>query len=275
MIKDNILVSVIIPAFNVEETIEECLISVANQAYSHIEVIVIDDGSSDATTSVVESFILTNKFLKFSIFIQENQGPSKARNVGIEKARGEFVVFMDADDRVDPSYIVRCLEMFKRKPSLNLVYSGIRNFGRENNAFLFNAFEISSFLRANVIPIFAMVRREQVMGVGGFDESLKNHEDWELWIRIIQKFGAHVYQIPEHLYFYRKREVRNSITDLSQASQTIEQSFYYIYKKHYAYYLSNKLGIHQLFLKAKYQEKYNNVWYRKLYYLLFPNKRKD
>lgn len=266
MATETVLVSVIIPAFNAEETIEESLVSVAKQSHTKLEVIVIDDGSSDNTGAVVNAFCLANPLLTLSLITQKNQGSSKARNEGLGKSQGEFIVFLDADDRLHPEYINSCLKKFEENKRLNLVYSGIQNFGRESNAFLFKEFNLSSFLRENVIPVFAMVRRQQVKELDGFDESLKNHEDWELWIRVVQRFGAEVFQIPKHLYYYRKRDNKDSLTDLSQANHTIEASFYYIFNKHYVFYLQEGLGIYDLFVKSKYHEKYYKTWYRDFFY---------
>lgn len=263
---EGILISIIIPAFNAEETVELCLTSIVNQSHSNLEIIIMDDGSSDSTVATVNTFVAINQTVPISLYSQANQGPAKARNEGVLRAKGEFIVFLDSDDHLHPSYIKSCLQKFSEKESLNLVYSGIQNFGREQNTYLFKDFNLSLFLRENVIPVFAMVRRKQVVDLGGFDESLKNHEDWELWIRVLQKFGAEVYQIPEHLYYYRKRSSKDSVTDLSQSNHTIEASFYYIYTKHYSYYLEQGLGMYDLFVKSKYYEKYYNTWYREMFY---------
>ena len=106
-----VLVSVIIPAYNVGNYLEECVRSLLCQTYRKYEIIIIDDGSTDSTYIVGKKLALENN--KIKIFHQENQGVSVARNVGMQKARGEYYIFVDADDTVAPQYIdtlVTCVE---------------------------------------------------------------------------------------------------------------------------------------------------------------------
>ncbi len=260
------LISIIIPAYNAENTVVECLSSILLQEYRNIEVVVIDDGSIDNTRQRVQGFITEFKDLEIRLISQSNQGPSVARNMGLQYAKGEYVVFLDSDDKLDPSFISKCLLNFEANPTLNLVYSGVRQFGRVNKDTYFGDFSLSRFLCTNVVPIFSMVRRAHLLAVGGFDEKLRNHEDWELWIRIISKYGPFVHQIKEPLYYYRKRMERDSITDKVQEENGIEVSYSYIYNKHYQFYLENGLGLYVLLVNSKYKEKYYNTWYRKLFY---------
>ena len=97
------LVSVIIPAYNVSDYIEECIWSLLCQTYTNYEIIIIDDGSTDDTYNIGCNLALENERLK--IYHQENQGVSIARNVGMQKANGEYYIFVDADDVVAPQYI--------------------------------------------------------------------------------------------------------------------------------------------------------------------------
>ena len=92
------LVSIIIPAYNVENTIENCIKSIRIQTYDKIEIIVVDDGSSDCTYNVVNMLAENDKRVK--IFRQSNKGVSAARNRGIQEATGEFIIFVDADDSI-------------------------------------------------------------------------------------------------------------------------------------------------------------------------------
>lgn len=106
------LVSIIIPVFNCENYLEKCLESIQNQSYKNWECICIDDGSSDSSKEIVNTFV--NKDSRFSYFYQDNSGPSAARNAGLEKASGEYIVFVDSDDYIDVNYI-------------DLLYSEIKN----------------------------------------------------------------------------------------------------------------------------------------------------
>ena len=93
------LISIIVPVFNIEEYLSKCLISLINQTYSRIEIICVNDGSSDNSLGILENF--SQKDSRIKIISQKNQGLSAARNTGIANAQGEYVVFVDGDDWVD------------------------------------------------------------------------------------------------------------------------------------------------------------------------------
>ncbi len=97
------LVSIIVPAYNTESYLGRCLESLAGQTYSNLEILVIDDGSTDGTYSICEAY--AKKDSRFRIFHKENSGVSDSRNLGLEKARGTYLVFADSDDYVKPDYV--------------------------------------------------------------------------------------------------------------------------------------------------------------------------
>lgn len=104
----NPLVSIIIPIYNTEKYIYECLNSLINQSYSHIEIIVVDDGSTDNSLCLLKE--LSAKDSRLKVFSQPNQGVSAARNLALSKATGTYVMFVDADDWIDPHTIEKCLQ---------------------------------------------------------------------------------------------------------------------------------------------------------------------
>src|SRR4028119_1061372 len=115
-------VSVIIPVYNCDRYIQEAIESVLNQTYSDYEIIVVDDGSTDNTRSVLEPY-----FHRIHYIYQENQGASAARNRGLQEARGKFVAFLDADDFfLLPSKLAEQVACFEAQPRLGVVHSGWR-----------------------------------------------------------------------------------------------------------------------------------------------------
>lgn len=127
MIKTS-LVSVVIPAYNAEKTIADCLDSVNDQTYPDIEIIVINDGSADQTLKLLE------EYQRFSlrplrIYTQKNAGPSVARNCGISLAKGEYIAFLDADDRWVKDKIENQLKVFESDRSIGLV-AGLISVGK-------------------------------------------------------------------------------------------------------------------------------------------------
>ncbi len=124
----NSLVTCIIPAFNREKYIAEAIDSVLDQTYGNIEIIVIDDGSTDNTSEIVKSF---NSKVKY--FYQPNSGASAARNSGILKAAGDFISFLDSDDLWEKNKISLQMECFKNNPGIDICLCNTKIFQRKRN----------------------------------------------------------------------------------------------------------------------------------------------
>ena len=116
-------VSIIIPIYNAENYISLCLDSVRKQTYEKLEVILIDDGSKDASGSICDDY--ANKEPRITVFHRENAGVSASRNFGLEKAQGEYILFADADDTMEPKLIQECIKLAKRNKA-DLVVFGFR-----------------------------------------------------------------------------------------------------------------------------------------------------
>lgn len=107
------LISLIIPCYNAEQTLRKCLYSVIRQSYNNLEVILIDDGSTDGSAKIYEEFRLKDKRIK--ILKQDNAGVAKARNNGVEAATGEYICFVDSDDWVEPDYCTVLYNLLKEE----------------------------------------------------------------------------------------------------------------------------------------------------------------
>lgn len=269
----NTKVSVIIPCFNNESTILETLESVYGQSYSDIEVIVINDGSTDDSEKVIATFLEEKTDLVY--LKQSNKGPSAARNFGSRIANGQYLIFLDGDDLLHKDYISICVNAFEKNDQLDLVYSDSELFENESGNYNLARFDEITILTQNCFPIVAMIRSESFRDIGQFDENLRIAEDWEMWIRYTHKY-SNVKKIDMSLFFYRKRYIKNSITDLNKLNNIMDDAHLYIYNKHYNTYKSvgwniiNLINTRQTY--SKYKDKYYNVWYRKLFYLF--NKKK-
>jgi glycosyltransferase involved in cell wall biosynthesis len=266
---NNPKVSVVIPCFNNETTIIETLNCILNQEYKDIEVIIVNDGSKDNSKEVITDFIINKSNL--NLINQNNSGPSNSRNTGSETASGKYLLFLDADDLIAPSFIKKSVELLEKDEKLNIVYSKAEFFDAKKGIWNLSDFKMPNFLIDNCIPITALIRTEVFRKVGKFDEKLGFTEDWELWIRIVLQFGG-VYQIPEVLFYYRQRYDKSSITDNKNLDAVKERTRLYIYNKHYKYYATNGYDITSILTSKtqneRYKIKYYNVWYRKLFYLI-------
>lgn len=274
MISVKPLVSVIIPCFNSQLTIIETLDSVYNQTYKNVEIIIVDDGSTDGTVAVLQDYLKNG--LEAKILKQENRGQSNARNNGLKVANGEFVFFIDSDDLIVNTFIEQCISIYEANPSLTLVYCNMEKFDRETGILKLEKFDIYSFLVQNCIPVFAMVRTSQIRKIGGFDEKLDFGEDWECWMHMMRIFNTEIFRIEEPLYKYRKRFNSDSMMDQNKNNGG-DEVLLYLFNKHYELYkrygfmISNLVRDRNQLRQIKLE--YYNVWYRKLIYTMFkPNK---
>ena len=123
------LVSIIVPIYNVETYLRQCLESILGQSYSNIELILVNDGSTDRSETIIQSFLETNQRIKY--IFQKNSGPSIARNKGIDEASGEFICFIDADDSVPNNYIQLLVEKISKGYDLVACgYIEVSDYGR-------------------------------------------------------------------------------------------------------------------------------------------------
>jgi glycosyltransferase involved in cell wall biosynthesis len=192
-------VSVIIPAYNYAVFLAEAVESALRQSHTNIEVIIVDDGSTDNTAAVVQT--LAQRDARVRYVYQENQGLSAARNTGIKNATGDFLVFLDADDVLHEHKVAAHLEHFEREQTTDISYGSSRYFlsGQPEKTFASIALDeqdwmpkvsggtadiLPTLIVNNIMPVCsAMLRRRVVDAVGDFDSSLKSLEDWDYWLR--------------------------------------------------------------------------------------------
>lgn len=196
------LVSVVIPTYNCEPYIADTIASVLAQTHRPIEVIVIDDGSTDRTPEIVAA-----QGDRVHLIRQTNQGVCVARNRGFELSRGEFVCFLDHDDHWYPWKLQRQIEAFHAHPEAGVVFTKFLRWSPNDGAFALPANVAPNDDQAPPIdPEFsgwiyhqflldcwaltstAMIRREALANCGGFDTELPYSEDWDLWLRLSQEY---------------------------------------------------------------------------------------
>ena len=212
---DDPQISVIIPTFNRAWCLEETLQSVLHQSFDNYELIVVDDASTDATADLVESFPDV-RYLR----LEANRGVSHARNRGLEQARGQYVCFLDSDDRWQKTKLERQWMWMQTHPGCPACYTDeiwIRNGVRVNPAKKHRKY--SGFIFQHCLPLCIispssiMLRREVLDRIGGFDEAMPACEDYELWLRLtaaypvqfleealIVKYGGHGDQLSQRYW---------------------------------------------------------------------------
>jgi glycosyltransferase involved in cell wall biosynthesis len=189
----NKLVSVVIPTYNRRHYIVEAVESVLAQTYRPLEIIVVDDGSTDGTEGELQRF---KKEVKY--FRQENAGPSAARNRGIRAATGEYVALLDSDDLWAPTKLEKQVSLMERSPQVGVVFCEIARLEVDTGETQVRRCPPDlrgdirrRLLRRNCVigsDSAVLVRRACFDQMGVFDESLQQAEDWDLWIRISRHF---------------------------------------------------------------------------------------
>lgn len=262
-------VSIIIPSYNSAAYIQETIDSVLGQTHNNLEIIVVDDASTDNTLEVLQKYAEQIKILA----LPHNQFVSKARMAGAAEATGEYLLFLDSDDRIHRDYLKLAVEVMQQNPQISVVYSRAKYFGSKNREWKLPAFQVQDFLLTNSVFMPALIRKAAYDKTGGFDQSLSMFEDWELFIQILRN-GGQFYKIDQVLFYYRKRKDASSITDYaSRNPEQISQNYLKIYLKHYPFYIENGIYMQDLMSYKQYKNKYYNTWYKKLFYTIKPKKQ--
>lgn len=185
-------ISVIIPIYNGAKTIQETIESVLAQTFSDLEIVAIDDGSTDRTVEVVRSI----KDPRVKLFSYANAGQAASRNRGMERASGEYFAFIDADDLWTPQKLETQLKALEENPEAGVAYSWVDYINESNqyvrsggrlqvNGEAYGHLLLTDFLENGSNPL---VRRSAIDTVGNFEESLPPSEDWDLWLRLAAKY---------------------------------------------------------------------------------------
>ena len=185
--KNTPLVSVIIPTYNKAQFLKKALESILNQTYREVEVILINDGSTDNTAEIVKSF----NDPRIIYVWQGNKGPAVARNTGIKKAKGKYVAFLDSDDLWLKEKLEKQVEFMEKNPEVGLLGTacyeindkgeviGKKIFPIKNKILQKDLIKYNPFIQSSIIT-----KREVFDKVGLYDENFKESEDYEFWLRI-------------------------------------------------------------------------------------------
>lgn len=227
------MVSVIIPCYNHGVFIRETIDSVKAQIYSDWEIIIVNDGSSDDYTIKVLTEIANEGINVINI---SNVGVSTARNIGIEASKGEFILPLDADDKIGPSYLQDAVQILSTKHEVKLVYCGCEYFGELVGRLDIPDFSIEGMLLQNLIFNAAVFRKRDFVVSGGYDPAfVTGWEDWEFWLRFI-KSNDEVYKLPGTHFFYRIKQLSRNALLQGDKLKIAEQQ---LFKKHVDKYLRN------------------------------------
>lgn len=225
------MISVIIPAFNASDYLNQTVKSVLSQSYRDWELIIINDGSRDNTLDIARNLVKTDERIK--VYDKSNGGVSSARNLGIQKALGDYLAFLDADDIWEPYFLQACLEALEVNKNLGLVHSDLAiinekgqktgQIKRGKSGQLLES--ILAWEKHTVSPPSGILVRKNVLSeIGGFDEKISNNADQDFYIRCARKFTFG--RVAEPLLQYREHQ-NNMHSNIS----VLERDSLYVFRK--------------------------------------------
>lgn len=198
-------VSIIVPCYNQAVFLSEALDSVLAQTYTNWECVIVNDGSSDNTGEVVQRYIKQDT--RFKYIEQPNKGPAAARNNGIEHSCGEFILPLDADDLIAPTYLEKAVNVFTLRTNTKLVYCKADKFGLVNEPWILDEYNYDRFIWDNCIFCTAMYKRSDYLRTGGYSVNMTHGlEDWDFYLSLLDKDDI-VHCIDEVLFHYRIKKV--------------------------------------------------------------------
>lgn len=198
------MISVIVPTYNHARALTACLKSIWRQTYADVEVIIVNDGSTDETRAVVQRFIASHPTHRVVTYLEQpHRGAPAARNIGARNAQGQYLVFADADLILNPRMLEVLQKALTAHPEASYAYSSFRLVWKK---FPSQPFDADALRRAPYIHTSALIRSDHFPG---FDETLDRFQDWDLWLTMLEAGHVGVF-VPEVLF--RARVTRAGIS---------------------------------------------------------------
>ncbi len=219
-----IKISVAIPAYNAERCLRETLESALNQTHPAHEIIVVDDGSTDRTGEIAQSFASRIRYIK-----QNNQGIAGARNTAIKEATGDWIALLDSDDLMLPTKLEKQAALIEAHPDLVVVYSAFTYLFESGATDFVPAFPARKLwpalrYRTPILPSTSIIRRSALEEIGGFIQ-MYCVDDWNMWFRLIRRYSSSAFkEHPESLTLYRIWEGNISKNFMPMAQVTLDMS---------------------------------------------------
>ena len=193
-------ISVIMPVYNAEKTIDRAILSIINQTYNNIELILINDGSTDGTESIIKKYIEKENKIEIKYYFQKNSGPSIAKNLGIDMAIGEYILFVDSDDTISENYIESLVINQKEDTLIGASYKIIRDTEKNDNGIIITnkIYDIRNEIlndlvigNLNGFVVLYLFNKEQMKDIY-FEKDIRYMEDTLFLIKYIIKIILYI-----------------------------------------------------------------------------------
>jgi glycosyltransferase involved in cell wall biosynthesis len=230
------LISCIVPVFNGERYLSEALESIFHQSYQPLEVIIVDDGSTDGTAAVAAAYGEKVTYLR-----QDNAGPAAARNLGLNVMHGEFVAFLDADDAMLPERLAAQLELLDAEPDLGLVHTDLMTFDESGiihttrrafsdpcGGMVLDRLLLDNFITTSTV----MARKEYLTEVGMFNVNRRISHDFELWLRMAARWKVGYIDRPLVRYRYRPGSLSHDKLATAKDALDVLEAFWQEHPEH-------------------------------------------
>lgn len=237
--KNDIKFSIIIPAYNSEKYLENCLDSVVSQTFKNFEIIIVNDGSTDNTQEIIDKYIKENRFI--SCIRQKNSGLSASRNNGLDKAKGEYIVYLDSDDSINLDFLenINCALEKERKNQIDVIRVNVNTINNNNESSclfdkmkVLNGEDLLMYLISNkvmVVPAWAYVyRREFLLENNYIFEIGRYHEDYGLTIKVLLSSKTDLI-VPTSIYNYyiRSNSIMTSKDREKNSKKAMDMLYFY------------------------------------------------
>jgi glycosyltransferase involved in cell wall biosynthesis len=223
------LVSIIIPFYNSQDYLSQTIDSVLASLYPNVEIILIDDGSTDRSIEIAEKYVI--QYPNISLYKQKNQGVSVARNLGISNAKGTYIIPVDSDDMIYEKYIEEAVKTLETNPNVKVVTAEGCFFGNKTGKRTLPNFDINLLARKNTLHVSSVYRKSDWIRIGGYCPKMLGREDWDFWISML-KDGGDVVKLPIIGYKYRIRDnskrirTRNLKAEINDILNSRHKEFY-------------------------------------------------
>ncbi len=232
----NPTVSVVMPCYNDGGYILESVAAVKAQTYPEIELIIVDDGSNDSKT--LEVLAELQKESCITVIHADHVGPSSARNTGIAAANGKYILPLDSDDTIDPTYIEKAVKVLETCDNIGVVYCQADLFGAQTGRWDLPDYSRETMLLDNIVFVTSLFSKDLWQDAGGFNTNMKDGmEDYDFWLSVLET-GKEIYQIPEVLFHYRIKD-KSRTTQFQKDPGSVKATYHQLMDNHKQFMLDN------------------------------------